>query len=83
MKSQVDSEFYRGSEINPEIRATVPFIPSRPKTCCVGCGTGMTWAEIRRQYGRLLRKGLTVEQVKAILPKCQKCVAQLLSGGVE
>jgi hypothetical protein len=46
---------------------------------CRGCGQyGITWAEQRRQYGRLLRRGISPEAVKGLLPRCQKCVTALL-----
>jgi len=41
---------------------------------CKDCRRILTWAERRRQYGRLLRRGLTEEQVKGALPRCQKCM---------
>jgi hypothetical protein len=44
------------------------------KDRCLRCGLGMTWAEQRRQFGRLIRKGLSPQEVKAITPLCQKCI---------
>jgi hypothetical protein len=44
------------------------------KIRCLQCGLGMTWAEQRRQYGRLIRKGLNPQDAKAITPLCQKCI---------
>jgi hypothetical protein len=52
---------------------------SRRKDRCQRCGTPMTWAEQRRQFGRAIRYGLTVEVAKAEMPKCGKCVTELFS----
>jgi len=34
----------------------------------------MTWDQQRRQFGRLMQKGFTVDEAKAALPRCQKCL---------
>lgn len=49
-----------------------------PKTKCAGCQSRLTWAEQRVQYGRLVRRGLTREQIKALSPRCQKCMTVAL-----
>jgi hypothetical protein len=42
---------------------------------CSRCRTPMTWAAQKRQYGRLLRHGLSQDAVKgSSMPRCQKCV---------
>jgi hypothetical protein len=47
---------------------------------CRGCGQyGISWSEQRRQYGRMLRRGMSSEAVKGLLPRCQKCVTVLLA----
>jgi hypothetical protein len=38
----------------------------------------MTWSDQRRQWGRLLRRGLTQEQARALAPRCQKCLTTAL-----
>lgn len=43
-----------------------------------GCLTRMTWEQQRVQYGRAMRAGLSVEQWKAVGPRCQKCTTTLL-----
>jgi hypothetical protein len=48
------------------------------KNKCNACRNPMTWAAVRVQYGRLLRRGFTEEQVKAVLPRCQTCVTRWL-----
>lgn len=47
---------------------------SELKTKCRGCNHLMTWASQRQQFGRLSKKGWNKEQIKAIMPRCQKCV---------
>jgi hypothetical protein len=44
---------------------------------CIACGLPkMTWADQRRQYGRAIRKGLTPDEAKRIMPRCQKCMTE-------
>jgi hypothetical protein len=49
-----------------------------PGTRCLRCGTQMTWSEQRRQFGRLLRRGLTTTDAKALMPRCQICLTAIL-----
>jgi hypothetical protein len=51
----------------------------RKPTCCLRCGYAMTWDAQRRQFGRLLNRGLTAEEVKALMPRCQKCMTVTLA----
>jgi hypothetical protein len=51
-------------------------LPKRDK--CLRCQNPMTWADQRRQYGRAMRAGMTVEEARRILPRCQKCMTVLL-----
>jgi hypothetical protein len=46
------------------------------KITCSDCGSayGVTWADQRSQFGRLIRRGVTRDQIKDILPRCGKCV---------
>ena len=46
---------------------------------CRDCRNRVTWAELRRQYGRLVNHGLEPAQAKQILPRCPKCVTAVLS----
>jgi hypothetical protein len=48
-------------------------IPARIK-CSNGCGRRMTWAETRVQYGRMIKRGCSVEESKRRSPICGKCV---------
>lgn len=41
---------------------------------CLNCNFQMTWDAQKRQYGRIKKKGLTDEQIKTALPRCQKCM---------
>jgi hypothetical protein len=41
---------------------------------CRSCGNAMTWADQRRQYGRLIQRGLTPQATAELMPRCQKCV---------
>jgi hypothetical protein len=45
---------------------------------CKRCGTIMTWAANKRQFGRLLHRGVAESDAKDILPSCQKCNTILL-----
>lgn len=47
-------------------------------TTCKDCQSAMTWAEQRRQFARLLSRGFSREEAKALLPRCQKCVTAAL-----
>lgn len=47
-------------------------------TVCLRCKYPMTWEAQRRQFGRLIRRGLTKEQAKEMLPRCQKCMTVYL-----
>lgn len=38
----------------------------------------MTFRDSKKQYGRLMKKGFSVEDAKAILPRCQSCVTVYL-----
>lgn len=48
------------------------------KARCRDCHNHITWAELRRQYGRLLNRGLTPTEAKQMLPRCPKCVTAAL-----
>jgi hypothetical protein len=52
--------------------------PLRKPTVCLRCGYPMTWENQRRQFGRLMRRGMTTEETKALLPRCQKCMTTAL-----
>lgn len=41
------------------------------------CGNAMTWDEQRRQFGRLMRNGLSLDEAKAVASRCQKCTTDL------
>jgi hypothetical protein len=43
------------------------------KNRCRRCGYAITWSERRRQFGRVIRKGLTPDATKELMPLCQKC----------
>lgn len=47
---------------------------------CTSCAKSMNFMHVRKQYGRLMRRGFTTEQVKVIQPRCQKCVTVWLKG---
>jgi uncharacterized protein with PIN domain len=51
---------------------------SRNNDRCLHCNRELTWAEQRRQFGRVMRTGLTVEEARALLPRCQKCMTLVL-----
>ena len=45
---------------------------------CLGCRCGMTWANVRVQYNRALKRGLSPNEAKAACPRCQKCMTKFL-----
>lgn len=45
---------------------------------CLGCRFPITWREQRAQFGRLMRRGLSEADTKAIMPRCQKCITVTL-----
>ena len=46
---------------------------------CTACERPVvTWAERRKQYGRLRRAGLSHEATISLLPRCQKCTTVYL-----
>jgi hypothetical protein len=50
-----------------------------PHIKCLGCGwIMMTWAEQRRQFGRAVRAGLSLDETKQLMPRCQKCTTEAL-----
>jgi NAD-dependent SIR2 family protein deacetylase len=48
------------------------------KTKCLRCYYTMTWEQQRRQYGRLMKRGMTQKQAQELLPRCQKCMTEVL-----
>jgi hypothetical protein len=48
------------------------------KKSCKECKNALTWAEQRKQFGRLIKEGKSPEEAKAAMPRCQKCVTRLL-----
>lgn len=53
------------------------------KSKCLRCGNLMTWADQKRQYGRLMRAGVSNDKIREVQPRCQKCVTILLRLGVD
>ena len=47
-------------------------------TKCIACGCGLTWEAQRRQFGRMMRHGLSPDAAKPLTPRCQKCTTTLL-----
>jgi hypothetical protein len=50
------------------------------ETRCLRCGYRITWAEQRRQFARLMRKGSTHEAATSLMPRCQVCLTATLRG---
>lgn len=44
---------------------------------CIACEQ-MTWREQRRQFARAIGAGLTPEEAKALMPRCQRCTTSAL-----
>jgi hypothetical protein len=46
---------------------------------CLDCKLPkLTWADQRGQFGRAIRHGLTADEAKALMPRCQKCLTMVL-----
>jgi hypothetical protein len=49
-------------------------------TKCVDCGWNISWSEQRRQFARASQKyGLTPDEAKKAMPRCQICTTNTLS----
>jgi hypothetical protein len=47
---------------------------------CLDCGRPVTWDEQRRQFGHAIKVyGLTQQEAKQAMPRCQKCTTTLLN----
>ncbi len=47
---------------------------------CTQCHGGMTWAEQKKQWGRMVRAGTNEVDATAAQPRCQKCTTAYLKG---
>jgi hypothetical protein len=45
---------------------------------CLDCGYPVAWNTQRSQYGRAIRRGLTPDQAKELMPLCGKCLTAAL-----
>jgi hypothetical protein len=45
---------------------------------CKDCKYAMTWASQRQQFGRLVKRGFSVDDTKQLMPRCQKCLTKLV-----
>jgi hypothetical protein len=55
-------------------------IRKQPK--CLNCDFPITWDEQRRSYARAIQRyGLSPEEAKRIMPRCGKCLTELLNPG--
>jgi hypothetical protein len=45
---------------------------------CRGCKWPITWSDQKRQYRRLLDRGLSPADAREAMPRCQKCVTRFL-----
>jgi hypothetical protein len=48
------------------------------KAVCLRCGFPITWEAQWQQWGRLMRRGLSPEEAKALMPRCQKCITMTI-----
>jgi len=55
-----------------------PVSKPRREIRCKRCRCLMTWADQRKQFGRMIGRGLTTEEAKTVQPRCQKCVTVYL-----
>jgi hypothetical protein len=54
--------------------STITRVKTTASDLCSRCSARITWADQRRQWGRLIRAGLSERQARDIQPRCQKCV---------
>lgn len=57
--------------------------PTRRTARCQACGNPMTWAAQRVQFGRLKRRGMSPEAIKAAGRRCQKCMTTHLASALD
>jgi hypothetical protein len=55
----------------------VPTMPAK----CLDCHNPMTWTSQPEQVARLVKRGFTADEAKQLMPRCQKCVTELLGTG--
>lgn len=53
------------------------------KKKCKHCGKPMTFRDQRAQFARLIHIGKTPEEIKPLLPRCQKCVTKMIESARE
>jgi endogenous inhibitor of DNA gyrase (YacG/DUF329 family) len=61
---------------------STPF-PPLDKAPCRQCRNHVTWTEQRRQYARMVQRGKTPDEAKALSPRCPKCTTAALHGRLE
>lgn len=74
--SDIEAEYVSCPDCSSDMRRREVFVN---KTRCLSCNHPITWAEQKKQFGRLVRKGLSSEQAKRLLPWCGKCVTNALA----
>lgn len=57
--------------------------PTPSKARCRRCGYRVTWAEQRKQYARMMQRGLPPHEAKALLPRCQTCTTAAFHGHLD
>ena len=52
-------------------------IRNQPK--CLGCGYPLAWDNKRKAYARAIGYGLSPEEANRAMPRCSKCITELLN----
>jgi hypothetical protein len=66
--------------MSADCRSEIEGHPAMTKIKCLDCQNsyGMTWDNQRHQFVRLIRRGLSRDEIKVIMPRCGKCVTAWL-----
>jgi hypothetical protein len=52
--------------------------PQMSRQKCFACGVAVTWASVKVQYGRAIKRGFSQDQAKEACPRCYRCMTKYL-----
>jgi hypothetical protein len=50
---------------------------------CRGCGSVMSWAEQKQEFGRMIKAGMDKAEIDSLQPLCVVCVSKALNQRTE